>query len=106
MFEIELKMNIELAERQAKEYMQIAEDLMAEHSRLESIITNVSGAWRGDVSLMFTSKLDAYRAQLGSDAMKIQSDAIAFGSKMEEIKTIDQQLAAGMAAAAEGGNAS
>ena len=102
MFEIDLKMNVELTERQAKEYLQIAEDLMAEQGRLESVITNVRGAWRGDVSSMFTSKLDAYRTQLSNDALKIRSDAIAFGNKIEEIKALDQQIAAKMADAAGG----
>ena len=96
-------MNIELAERQAKEYMQIAEDLMAEHGRLESAISNVRGAWHGDVSSMFASKLDAYRAQLGSNARKIRDDAIVFRKKIEEIKAIDQRIATDMAAAAGGG---
>ena len=104
-FNIELKMNVELSERQAKEYMQIAEDLIAEHSRLESIIANVRGAWRGNASSMYASKLDAYRAQLGNDAAKIRNDAIEFRNKIEEIKAMDQQIAAEMAAAAGGGAA-
>ena len=94
-------MNAELSERQAKEYLQIAEDIMAEHSRLESIISNIRSAWRGDVSSMFANKLDAYRAQLGSDAIKIRDNAVAFGNKIEELKAIDQQLAADMSAIAE-----
>ena len=103
MFGIELKMNVELAERQAKEYLQIAEDLMMDHGRLEGLITNVRGAWQGDASLMFANKLETYRAQLGSDVMKIQNDAIAFGSKIEEVKATDKQLAADMAALAGSG---
>ena len=101
---MDFKMNVELSERQANEYLQIAEDLMAEHGRLESIITGLRGAWAGDVQVMLANKLDAYRGQLGSDAMKIRDDAIAFRAKIEEIIALDQQIAVKMAAAAGGGN--
>ena len=98
-------MNVELSERQAKEYLQIAEDLMAEHNRLESIITSIRGSWSGDASSMFASKLNAYRTQLGIDATNIRNDAIVFRKKIEEIKAVNLRIAEEIAAIAENRNA-
>ena len=82
--------------------MQIAEDLFAEYNRLEGIIADIRGTWRGDASQMFGRKLEAYRTALGRDAERLRKDAIRFQKKINKIIMIDQQLAADMAAAVAG----
>ena len=86
-------MNVVVAERQAREYLQIAEDLMAEYGKLENIITEMRSAWRGSVSSMFAAKLDAYRTQLGKDAKKVYIDAVAFNKIVGIVIDTDQQIA-------------
>ena len=97
-----ISINFQLAERQARDYMQCAEDLTAQHSKLESIIAEIRKAWRGNTSETYLRKLEAYRNSLGEDAARLRNDAIAFRKTIEEIRRRDQELAAAMAAKAAG----
>lgn len=85
-----------LAERQASEYARCAEELFQEHGRLENIIAEVRKAWKGEASAMYLRKLEAFRSQLRNDAAQLRSDAIAFRARIEELRRLEEELAAAM----------
>ena len=97
-----MSINFQLAERQARQYMQCADDLQAQHNKLESIIAEIRNVWRGNTSEAYIRKLEALRSTLGEDAARLRDDATAFRRAIEEIRRRDEAAAAAMAAKAGG----
>ena len=96
-----ISINFHLAERQAREYMQCADDLAAQHNKLESIIAEIRKAWRGVTSETYLRKLETFRNTLGEDATRLRNDAAAFRRTIEEIRRLDEESAAAMRAMAD-----
>ena len=93
-----MSIDFNLAARQASEYARCAEELFQEHSRLENIIAEVRKAWKGEASAMYLRRLEAFRSQLNNDAAQLRSDAVAFRARIEELRRLDEEAAAAIAA--------
>ena len=97
-----MSINFQLAERQARQYMQCADDLSAQHNKLESIIAEIRKVWRGNTSEAYLRKLETLKSTMGEEAMRLRNDATAFRAAIEEIRRRDEAAAAAIAAKAGG----
>ena len=92
-----------LAYRQAQEMEQCANEMNALGTKLERTTSSLRGEWKGEVSLAFQKKLEAFSSGLKNDSEKCRNDAAAFRAQIDEMKKMEEELAKALSASPECG---
>ena len=93
-----ISIDFNVAYRHAAEVAECAEAMKRQCGKLSEIISEVRGAWSGDTSKQYIRKLEEFSDQLQADTTKCHDNAISFKMAINEIKRVEEEAAAALAA--------